>query len=58
MTVTGHVVSPEEAAQMEAELQRERGEEGEPEENQKEDLPDQPPPLDAKTREGELGRSY
>lgn len=61
IAVTGHVVSIEEAAEMEAELQREareRGEQGEPEENQMEDLPSQPPPSDAKPREGELGDMF
>lgn len=59
IVVTGHSVTPEEEAEMKAELQREdtreRGEESEPEEIQKEDLPSQPPPIDAKPREGELG---
>lgn len=61
LAVTGHSVSPEEAAEMLEELQREdrkeRGEEGEPEGILKEDLPSQPPPTDAKPREGELGKN-
>lgn len=57
LAVTGHSVSPEEAAEMLEELRHEdRREEGEPEEIQKEDLPSQPPPMDAKPREGELGK--
>ncbi|KAF4071168.1 hypothetical protein AMELA_G00281860 [Ameiurus melas] len=55
IVVTGHSVTPEEAAEMQAELEREdtreRGEESESEEIQTEDLPSQPPPPDAKPRE-------
>lgn len=54
--VTGHVVSPEEAAEMEEELRREEQSWQEGDESQKEDLPVQPPPTDARPREGKLGK--
>lgn len=58
MVVTGHVISPKEQAEMVAELwrekQRQRGDEGQSEEHQEEELPSQPPPPIAKPKEGEL----